>query len=105
VLGAALYQASTTPPPTEFRTATTVVSAPVRGPQVRAVFASATTVEDLHRIARAAGVRIVDGPSEAGVYTLALDSTAPGSMDEALDRLRGDPRVRFAEPVSAGGSP
>lgn len=83
-------------------TATSGTTAVVAAPQIRAVFADTTTVEELAAITRAAGLTVVAGPTEAGVYTLGLDRNAStAALDDALVRLRGDPRVRFAEPVAA----
>lgn len=85
-----------------YRTATTPEPTPVTGePRVRVVFDGATTVDELARIVRTAGLTVVAGPGDAGVYTLSVASTAgAGSMDQAVARLRDDPRVRFAEPVT-----
>jgi hypothetical protein len=73
---------------------------------VRAVFDPSTTVEELTRILRETRLTIVAGPSESGVCTLALDPDGAGSVESALNRLRADPRVRFAEPapVTEAGS-
>jgi len=86
-----------------FHTATTASDAPAgAGPRIRAVFADATTVEELATITRAAGLTVVAGPTEAGVYTLGPDrNVAAASLETALARLRDDPRVRFAEPVGS----
>lgn len=88
----------------QYRTATTPeprVHAPT---QIRAVFSPMVTVDELTRIVRGNRLTIVEGPSESGVYGLAI---APGdgvSRADALARLRSDPRVRFAEPVTVPGA-
>lgn len=75
------------------------VEAPAAAPAaIRAVFDPGLPLGDLQRLLDEAQLRIVDGPSEAGVYTLA---SRPGTPREAtLALLRADPRVRFAEPVA-----
>ena len=83
----------------EYRTATAGRSVPDRTGQIRAVFSSTVTVEELTQIVGSTNLRIVDGPSAAGVYTLALQSQQTQPMADVLARLRSDPRVQLAEPV------
>ncbi len=45
--------------------------------------------------------RVVSGPSDIGRYTIELDSGIP--LDELLDSLRADSRVRFAGRAFAAG--
>ena len=103
-LGTGYWRSASNDDRAPFRTATTATSgmSARAAPRIRAVFADATTVEELAQITRAAGLTVVAGPTEAGVYTLApaRDGSA-AALDEALGRLRDDPRVRFAEPVAA----
>jgi hypothetical protein len=103
-LGTGYWRSASNDDRAPFRTATTATSgmSARAAPRIRAVFADATTVEELAQITRAAGLTVVAGPTEAGVYTLApaRDASA-AALDEALGRLRDDPRVRFAEPVAA----
>jgi hypothetical protein len=48
-----------------------------------------------------AGLQIVAGPSEAGVFSLGLrPSYQPVSRQAALAFLRSSPQVRFAEPIA-----
>jgi hypothetical protein len=54
------------------------------------------TIADLQPLLRRAGVSIVDGPTEHGVYTLGLRE-ADEQNTSALARLRADGRVQFAE--------
>ena len=103
-LGTGYWRSASDDDRAPFRTATTATSgtSALAAPRIRAVFADATTVEELAQITRAAGLTVVAGPTEAGVYTLAPDRDASAAaLDEALDRLRDDPRVRFAEPLAA----
>lgn len=75
----------------------TVSSAPQRPAHevIRAVFAPTTTVSQLQRLLDESGLRIIAGPSEAGVYSLA--ATRQQAVSDALSRLRRQPLVRFAE--------
>lgn len=87
-----------------YRTATSAEPRSGREAQVRVVFSASTSVEELTRIVAGNGLTIVDGPSESGVYGLALAAGSRDSAATALARLRADPRVRFAEPVLTGES-
>lgn len=104
LLAANGWQAARTSGPAAYRTATTKQPTPVRPVQVRVVFSSAVSVEELTRILAGNGFTIVDGPSESGVYGLAIAAGNADSAAAALARLRADPRVRFAEPVASAGS-
>jgi hypothetical protein len=83
----------------------TVTSAAVHPPQevIRAVFAPATTVVELQSILDEAHLRIVAGPSEAGVYSLAADSAL--SVRASLGLLRAHGAVRFAEATGPAAAP
>jgi hypothetical protein len=65
------------------------------------VFNSEVTLRDLQSLLARLQLRIVDGPTEAGVYTLAIED-AHRSVDATLADLRGNMFVRFAEPIGAG---
>jgi hypothetical protein len=89
-----------------YRTVTT--SAP-RAPDevIRAVFSPAITLVELQAILDEAQLRIVSGPTEAGVYSLAANSNRP--VKDSLSQLRRHTSVRFAEttridPRAAGES-
>jgi hypothetical protein len=75
----------------------TVSSAIQRSPQevIRAVFAPTVTVVQLQRLLDESHLKIVGGPTEAGVYSLAQTGAQP--VNDALARLRQNPAVRFAE--------
>jgi hypothetical protein len=88
-----------------YRTATRAGPVAPSMSAVRAVFDPSTTVEELTRILRESRLTIVAGPSESGVCTLALEPGGAGSVDDALLRLRADPRVRFAEPAPGVENP
>ncbi len=65
------------------------------------VFKPQTTEAELRRIARASGVRIVDGPTVTDAYLV----SAHGSAAAALARLRAEPSVALAEPLAPEGRP
>jgi len=75
----------------------TVTHSPPRAPDevIRAVFSPATTLVEMQAILEEADLRIISGPTEAGVYSLAAKSGRPVGASLAL--LRGHSAVRFAE--------
>jgi hypothetical protein len=73
----------------------TTAAAPHAGAVIRAVFAPTATLSELQVLLDDAHLRIVAGPTEAGVYSLAM--SGPQSIDWSLRRLRGHDTVRFAE--------
>jgi hypothetical protein len=66
--------------------------------QIRAVFAPDLPLRDLQTLLASSELTIVGGPTEAGVYTLA-STKDKADVDAALAGLRGNPTVRFAEPI------
>jgi Putative zinc-finger len=83
------------------------VSSPVaHAPQevIRAVFAPATTLTELQAMLDEAQLRIVSGPTEAGVYSLAANSRRSVSSSLALLRAHAG-AVRFAEASGAAADP
>ncbi|WP_169804541.1 anti-sigma factor family protein [Sphingomonas pituitosa] len=62
------------------------------------MFAADTREAALRRAIEASGARLVDGPTAAGAYLLAI---APGEREAALARLRTQPGVTLAQPVDA----
>lgn len=95
LLGTLWWQSRTTLMAPRFTTLTTQTEQ-TRGPVLRVVFADAMTLDDVGEIVRSIDAQIVAGPSEAGVYTLGLSSTAE-PVTSALARLRSDSRIVFAE--------
>lgn len=67
---------------------------------IRAVFVPTITLVELQAVLDEAGLRIVSGPTEAGVYSLAANSQRPVSA--SLAALRGHAKVRFAESIQPG---
>jgi anti-sigma-K factor RskA len=88
--------------PADYYTVTT--PAPhASGEVIRAVFSPAITLVELQAILDEAQLRIVAGPSEAGVYSLAPNSQRPAGS--ALALLRAHPQVRFAERTQSKVAP
>jgi hypothetical protein len=81
-----------------YYTVTTAAPRP-QGEVIRAVFSPTITLVELQSILDEAQLRIVSGPTEAGVYSLAAKSGRPVSTSLAL--LREHPKVRFAESTQA----
>jgi hypothetical protein len=83
----------------------TVTTAAAHPPQevIRAVFAPATTLVELQSILDEAQLRIISGPSEAGVYSLAANSSL--SVSVSLGLLRTHAAVRFAEASGPAAAP
>lgn len=82
----------------------TVTSAPASSDAViRAVFEPALTVAEVQTLLDRSQLKIVAGPSEAGVYSLSRTSARP--VRASLQELRGSGRVRFAEAITADGPP
>jgi len=72
---------------------------PLPGGQIRAVFSPDLRLAELQSLLSTSKLSVVGGPTEAGVYTLALEDTS-GTVDGALTRLRANASVRFAEPIA-----
>ena len=87
------------PPPSPYRTVTDAPVGPaIAGPVVKAIFDDQVRLADVKDILAASGLVVAAGPSEAGVYTLVpRDAGLPDIPAATLERLRADPRVRFAE--------
>jgi Putative zinc-finger len=83
----------------------TVTNPAAHPPQevIRAVFAPATTLVELQSILDEAQLRIISGPSEAGVYSLAANSSL--SVSASLGLLRTHAAVRFAEASGPAAAP
>jgi hypothetical protein len=81
-------------PAAEYYTVTTATPRPA-GEIIRAVFAPTITVSELQAVLDDAHLKIVAGPTEGGVFSLAAANSRP--TDWSLQRLRGQAAVRFAE--------
>lgn len=67
---------------------------------IHVIFADDITEREMRTLLGRVQGRIVDGPSAAGLYTIAVGGSAPDRTLPIVDVLRGDPKVRLAEPVS-----
>lgn len=76
-------------------------SSPSAQPQnaIAVVFDPGITESEIRRIVLGVGARIVDGPTSADVFVLALPAER---MDQALQALRTERAVRFAERLGPG---
>jgi anti-sigma factor RsiW len=66
---------------------------------IHVVFAEDITERELRTLLRRVEGRIVDGPSAVGLYTLDVRASTPDRAAPIIEILRGDPKVRLAEPV------
>jgi hypothetical protein len=85
--------------PADYYTVTTTATQPANA-AIRAVFAPTVTLSELQALLDEAHLKIVSGPTEAGVYSLAVSGSP--SVGWSLQRLRGHDVVRFAESVAPG---
>lgn len=84
--------------PPAYRTVTTTDALP-QNAALRVVFAPQVTLSQLNALLRDQRLEIVNGPSLAGVYTLA--TTAPtAQLPDTLARLRAHGGVQFAELIA-----
>jgi anti-sigma factor RsiW len=83
--------------PATYQTVSSPAPAP-GAPSIRAVFSPDMTLGELQALLERSRLRIVDGPSPDGVYTLATASVGDDSK-QALLTLRAHPAARFAEPT------
>jgi anti-sigma factor RsiW len=87
------------PDPVAYRTVTDAAPGPsASGTVIKAIFSDQVRLADVKEILAGAGLVVVSGPSEAGVYALVpRDARAQSQVPAAVARLHADPRVRFAE--------
>ena len=104
--GAGYFAPSVDAPTAPYQTLTTAAA---DGPRLRVVFVPTMTLAELQDLLRANQLVAVAGPSETGIFTLALRAPAAGADAQTaaqaavLARLRADARVRFAEPMGGDG--
>ena len=71
--------------------------------RVRVVFRGQVPLDRLAGLLRGVDAHIVDGPTEANVYTLGFAGALPrAALDQRIASLRASSDVVFAEPVYAG---
>jgi hypothetical protein len=83
----------------QYHTVTTPVPR-AQGEVIRTVFSPTITLAEVQAILEESGLRIVSGPTEAGVYSLAAKSGRPVGASLAI--LRANAKVRFAESIESG---
>ena len=66
---------------------------------IHVVFTEDITERELRTLLRRVEGRIVDGPSALGLYTVDVRASTPDRAVPIIEILRGDPKVRLAEPV------
>lgn len=76
------------------------MGAPAADGNAVVVFRPDTSERDMRRILKAAGARVVDGPTVTDAYVLALPAA---QANATLARLRAEPAVTLAQPL--GGRP
>jgi hypothetical protein len=92
-LAGALFR-SAAPPAPEYTTLSTSQT-PDQRAAVRVVFAPDASLNQINELLRSVECNIVAGPSEAGVYTLAM--AADKDVQRIITMLRDHPDVLFAE--------
>jgi RNA polymerase sigma-70 factor (ECF subfamily) len=70
----------------------------IKGAVIHVVFAPDLDAREREEILQEAGLKIVGGPTPAGLYSLALRDGVE-SVRSSLERLRRNPPVRFAAPT------
>jgi Putative zinc-finger len=80
-----------------YRTVSSSIAAP-GAPSIRAVFSPAMTLGEFQALLERSRLRIVNGPTQDGVYSLATGA-AGDDPKQALLALRAHPAVKFAELV------
>lgn len=87
-----------------YHTLTSAPALPANAPRIRIVFEPSMTLSQLRDLLWAHRLTIVSGPSESGIYTLALPSQGDDIERAVLSGLRADSHVRFAEPISSSAA-
>lgn len=83
-----------------YRTLSSPSPRETEGARARVVFRAHLSLERMQELLQTAGAHIVDGPTEAHVYTLAFgQSLSPAAIDARIAALRASPEVLFAEPA------
>jgi hypothetical protein len=81
-----------------YQTLGTAARAASTGDAIAVMFDPAITEAELRRVVTSAGGRIVDGPTTTHAFVLEVPAAQSG---EAIQKLRAEPMVRFAEPLGA----
>ncbi len=103
-LALALWQSRAVPTP-DYRTVTSPSPAVADG-SFLVIFDDRTTQAEFRSLLGRSGLKVHDGPTPGGVYTLVREPLrAGGSPDSALQELRAAPQVRFAERSAVSMAP
>ncbi|MEJ0006227.1 MAG: zf-HC2 domain-containing protein [Steroidobacteraceae bacterium] len=102
--GAWAWHTHNAPPASAYVTLTSPDPSYRDSPRIRVVFRSGLSVGGLGTILHEAGAHIIDGPTDANVYTLGFSGTAvtPVVADRRVAALRANAEVLFAEPLGTG---
>jgi putative zinc finger protein len=97
----ALTTSTSRPDAAPYRTLSTPAPSYAAGPRVRVVFRPRLSLDQLQKLLRGVGAHIVDGPTDARVYTLGFVKPIASSeaLNDRIATLRADPNVLFAEPA------
>lgn len=96
ILGTML--ASETRDEAPYRTLGAYTPAAPAGDSIAVMFDPAITEGEMRRLLDSAGARIVDGPTSTAAFVLAVPA---GRADAAVQKLRAERKVLFAEPLGA----
>lgn len=106
LLGALWMQSASDTPAAPYTSLTSHEKAMTQRPVIRVVFTDNVSLDDMNRAVRSVDAQIIAGPSEAGVYTLGAARFAKESgVDQALEQLRADGHIVFAEPADEYEAP
>jgi hypothetical protein len=106
LLGALWMQSASDTPTAPYTRLTSHEKAMTQRPVIRVVFTDNVSLDDMNRAVRSVDAQIIAGPSEAGVYTLGAARFAnESSVDKALEQLRADGHIVFAEPADEYEAP
>jgi hypothetical protein len=93
--------------PASYATLTSPAALYGAGRQVRVVFWSSLSLDELKGVLHTVGAHIVDGPTDSNVYTLgfAQPIKSDSELDTRIAALRANSAVLFAEPAQPSSSP
>jgi anti-sigma factor RsiW len=100
ILGTLLALDSSNEP--TFRTLGSEGRTPQSGAAFAVMFDPTITEAELRRVVNGIGARIVDGPTTTHAFVLEVPAA---SSNAAVEKLRAEPSVRFAEPLGPRATP
>ena len=103
-IGAWAWHSHATTPGSAYVTLTAPEPSYRDSPRIRVVFRSGLSVGGLGTILHEAAAHIIDGPTDANVYTLGFagSQVTPGAIERRVAALRANADVLFAEPLASG---